>query len=188
MGQATPAIQQLIALSRLYGVSIDSMVMPETDCGMAQYKHARREPSVIIPFLLRAKSQTYAGKGLEISASRTASHDYQYREGEMLYYETYLGSEQFAGQEAVWVAEQPLWSMNYQGRVLAEGFSGDFLKQALLHGTPENPFRGSSRFTQGEWLYQCSWKGSFAWFTGEESIWRAENKIYECLFHGGTLK
>ena len=53
-----------------------------------------------VEFLIRAKHATYAGKGAETAPSRTGSHDLAYREGDLMYYDTYLGGEKFAGEEA----------------------------------------------------------------------------------------
>ena len=69
----------------------------------------------MIPFLIKAKKATYAGKGAEAPSSRIKSHDLIYREDEFLYYDTYLGGEKFAGEETLWTAEKPYWSMNYIG-------------------------------------------------------------------------
>ena len=90
------------------------------------------DKSVVIPFLINAKKCTYAGKGAEFPASRPASHDLRYEEGDLLYHDTYLGSGKFAGEEALWESGVPFWSMNYVGRVLGDNFSGDFVKEALL--------------------------------------------------------
>lgn len=55
----------------------------------------------LIDFLLRAKRATYAGKGAETPAFRPGAHDLLYREEDLLYYDTYLGGDLFAGEEAV---------------------------------------------------------------------------------------
>ena len=78
----------------------------------------------IIEFLIRAKQATYAGKGAETAPSRVKSHDLVFRDGEYMYYDTYLGGEKFAGEEALWIQDVPYWSMNYAGRVTGEPFSG----------------------------------------------------------------
>ena len=96
----------------------------------------------LVGFLIRAKQATYAGKGAETASSRVNSHDLVYREGEYMYYDTYLGGDKFAGEEALWISEVPYWSMNYVGRVTGENFSGDFLKEALLNVPEDKPFRG----------------------------------------------
>lgn len=142
----------------------------------------------IVDFLINAKRATYAGKGAETSSSRMKSHDLIYRDGEMTYYDTYLGGERFAGEEALWVADKPYWAMNYIGRVTGEDFSGDFLKAALLEVPFETPYRGPSAYSDGDYSYECSVQGEFDWFQGKETICFKGNEIYECFFHGGTIK
>jgi len=111
----------------------------------------------------------------------------RYIEGSLTYIDTYLGSEKFAGEEALWKDNVPFWSMNYVGRVIAEGFSGDFLKEALLLVPEEYPFRGPMQYTNGDYSYMCNIKGDFHWFYGFEEIHFQGNKIYECAFHGGDI-
>ena len=142
----------------------------------------------IIDFLIRAKKATYAGKGAETTPSRTGSHDLIYREDDLMYYDTYLGGERFAGEEALWISNVPYWSMNYVGRVTGENFSGNFLKEALLHVPPEIPYRGPLHYTAGDYSYQCEVTGTFDWFSGREVISFRDTEIYECLFHGGLIK
>ena len=145
----------------------------------------------IIPFLLRAKRETYAGNGPHMLSSRPNSVDLAYREGDWLYIDTYLGGIDFAGEEAVWVDQRPIWSMNYYGRMFTEptpdGF-GEFLK-AALRGVPANaPYRGPELFEAGRFRYQCSWEGRLAFFNGRETIALDGQMIYELLFHGGQIR
>lgn len=142
----------------------------------------------IIPFLLRAKKATYAGKGPESVSSRPRSHDLAYQEGETLYIDSYLGGELFAGEEAVWVSNAPVWCMNYAGRVTGRPFSGDFLKEALRHVPTEMPYRGPSRYERDGYLYTCEANGSFSWFQGCECLSYHGQDIYECCFHGGAIR
>lgn len=142
----------------------------------------------IIEFLIKAKKATYAGKGAETTSSRTKSHDLQYTEGEMMYYDTYLGGEKFAGEEALWISETPYWGMNYVGRVTGENFSGDFLKEALLNVPFEKPYRGPAEYVNGDYSYNCYVAGEFDWFQGKETISYKGKEIYECYFHGGLIK
>ena len=141
-----------------------------------------------VEFLIRAKRATYAGKGAETVPSRPGSHDLAYREGEYLYYDTYLGGERFAGEEALWISGVPYWSMNYAGRVTGNNFSGDFLKEALLRVPEEAPFRGPREYSGGEYTYHCETEGNFEWFQGKETIDRQGKQIYECCFHGGLIR
>ena len=142
----------------------------------------------IVDFLIRAKRATYAGKGAETASCRIKSHDLVYREDDLMYYDTYLGGEKFAGEEALWIADVPYWSMNYVGRVTGSPFSGDFLKEALHHVAEDAPYRGPAQYENGDYTYSCSVEGEFDWFQGKESIMYHGKLIYECFFHGGMIK
>ncbi|MBR2551280.1 MAG: hypothetical protein IKE92_14980 [Clostridiales bacterium] len=142
----------------------------------------------LVDFLIKAKQATYAGKGAETASSRVRSHDLIYREGDYMYYDTYLGGDKFAGEEALWISEVPFWSMNYAGRVTGDNFSGDFLKEALLRVPEEKPFRGPDEYTDGDYTYKCDIDGGFEWFQGYETISYKGALIYECFFHGGLIK
>ena len=142
----------------------------------------------LVDFLIRAKQATYAGKGAETASSRVKSHDLIYREGDYMYYDTYLGGDKFAGEEALWISEDPYWSMDYLGRVIGDNFSGDFLKEALLRVPEDKPFRGPSEYTNGDYSYKCDIDGDYEWFQGYETISYKGAVIYECYFHGGLIK
>lgn len=143
--------------------------------------------SRIIDFLIRAKRSTYAGKGVETTPSRPDAHDLAYAEGNLQYIDSYLGGEKFAGEEALWENQTPFWAMNYVGHVVDEGFSGDFLKEALLRVEPQAPYRGPSEYTDGVFTYTCTVSGDFSWFYGSENIVKDGITLYECLFHGGAI-
>ena len=105
-----------------------------------------------------------------------------------MYYDTYLGGGKFAGEEALWIREVPVWSMNYVGRVTGANFSGDFLKEALLRVPLDKPYRGPAEYTNGDYSYECEVSGSFDWFQGMELIRYKGEVIYECFFHGGLIQ
>lgn len=186
-GQAVPELSGLILLSELYGVTIDRMVKEEDTCSMAFGEKADIDIHEIAEFLIRAKRNTYAGKGHEVKASRPQSHDFCYEEEKYAYYDTYLGGEKFVGEEAVWRYGEPVWGMNYVGRVIGEHFSGDFLKEALYHVNAQKPFRGPDIYTKGDYRYHCRTEGGFVWHQGYEEIFYLEERIYECYFHGGSI-
>ena len=141
-----------------------------------------------VDFLIRAKKATYAGKGAETISSREKSHDLIYEDGDYMYYDTYLGGNKFAGEEALWISKTPFWSMNYVGRVIGENFSGDFLKEALLLVPEDKPFRGPELYVNGDYEFRCKVEGDFEWFQGKETISYKNTIIYECFFHGGLIE
>lgn len=187
-GQAVPELSGLIALSRLYGITIDSMVRDDDGCSISLTHNADCDNEKIIDFLILAKRNTYAAKKNQVESSRTASCDFYYKDDNGYeYYDTYLGGERFVGEEAVWFQHVPVWGMNYAGHVIGENFDGDFLKAALLSMPYKYPFRGPEIYTRGSYCYHCKVDGVFNWFQGYEDIFYDNEKIYECYFHGGEI-
>lgn len=190
VGKSYPDIARLIALSDYFKVSIDKLVNDyEENCRLyieenkVEYKNEE-----VIEFLRMAKRHTYAGKCNYIKSSRPNSHDLEYVQGNLKYIDTYLGSEQFSGEEALWKNDIPFWSMNYTGRIIGEGFSVNFLKEALSLVPKENPYRGPMVYQNGRYKYHCIVNGKFKWFQGYEEIYFDDTKVYECFFHGGIIK
>jgi hypothetical protein len=154
--------------------------------------------TTFIPFLLRAKRATYASSddasqlaSAQQPSSRLSSHDLGYREGDLFYLDTYLGGFSFAGEEAVWRSDVPLWSMNYYGSMLIDSIPedfGHFLKSALRQSPPEAPFRGPAQFEAERYGYTCRWEGGFDFFRGEETIRLDSKDIYTLYFHGGAIR
>lgn len=144
-----------------------------------------------VPFLVRAKKNTYAAGMAPTGSSRPGSHDLFYNEGPYLYIDTYLGGFHFIGEEVVWKSGIALWGMNYYGRMVSkdipEGFS-PFLKAALLRVPEARPFRGPENFSDEGFFYSCSSKGSLTRFNGEEEILLNGDLVYRLMFHGGEIK
>lgn len=141
----------------------------------------------LIAFRLEANVNTYAAYMNETAATRLDSHDFSYSRGAYTYHDTYVGGEQFAGEEAVWHEGVARYAMNYMGRVIGESFGGDFLKEALRSANRQMPYRGPAEYRSGEYVYKCQVAGDFQWFQGYEEIYCRNEKVYECYFHGGLL-
>lgn len=186
-GQTYPDIDNLIHISDIFKVSVDYLVK-DNDCEVSVSDISITSKEVLTEFLLKAKHSTYAAKQGKCESSRPNSYDYKYQESDYLYIDTYLGSEYFTGEEAVWIKEIPVYSMNYVGRVLDDRFSGDFLKEALLRGDKSNPYRGPKFYQQGLYTYSCEVNGDMDWYQGYEEIYYENDKIYECYFHGGMVR
>ena len=188
-GQAIPELNGLILLSDLYGVTIDRMVKDSDECNRSLCPENSVNINKIIQFLLVAKKNTYASGDNKADSCRVNSRDFCYEDNNgYTYLDTYLGGECFAGEEAVWLHNNPVWSMNYVGRVLGENFNGDFLKEVLRAVPEELPFRGPEIYTKGDYHYHCKVDGEFIWFQGYEEIFYMDEKIYECFFHGGAVR
>lgn len=189
-GHTLPDLTNLMILSDLFKVSLDSLLRDQEDtCGLNPLMNDTRLDDALITFLFEAKKNTYAaGMTDSLDPSRPNAHDLTYRDGNLLYIDTYLGSEKFSGQEALWKDDIALWTMNYIGRVTGEGFRGDFLKKALTKGIQMELVRGPELLSEGDYTYHCRYDGSMEWFQGYESIFYLNQKVYECHFHGGKVK
>ncbi len=188
-GQAVPELSGLIALSSLYGISIDRLVKDDDNCNLSLCTNLNLNKNELIDFLIIAKKNTYASCKNSVSSCRPNSHDFCFQnENGLKYYDSYFGGEKFSGEEIVFSKENPIWSMNYIGRVIGENFSGDFLKESLKNVSDDLPFRGPKIFSKGEYLYHCNVSGNFEWFQGYEEIFYQKEKNYECYFHGGLIQ
>ena len=144
-----------------------------------------------VRFLVEAKKNTYAGDGKLSAPSRPGSKDLSFQQGNYLYIDTYLGSLDFIGEEAVWQHQKPIWAMNYYGVMLTDevpdGFS-QCLKGALQNVPPEAPFRGPTHYLVSELEYTCTWRGDIDQFEGVEQILLNGKEIYRLVFHGGSIR
>lgn len=186
-GQAYPDISNLIQISNLMNVTVDYLVR-DGECMAKLDSSVPDDLDELIQFRLEANVNTYAAFMNEVDSTRLDSHDFRYENGPYTYHDTYVGGEQFAGEEAIWKNGKALYGMNYMGRVLGKSFSGNFLKDALRHADKKMPYRGPEYYEDGEYIYKCNVNGDFTWFQGYEEIFWKTEKVYECYFHGGILK
>lgn len=127
-------------------------------------------------------------KKMDNMISEEGYENFTYSNGSYTYHDTYVGGEQFVGEEAIWYEGKSQYAMNYAGRVLDQKFSGDFLKEALRQADKKMPFRGPEYYQSGQYIYKCNVVGDFCWFQGYEEIYCDNEKVYECYFHGGVTK
>ncbi|MFF2351155.1 DUF5680 domain-containing protein [Kitasatospora sp. NPDC058115] len=143
-------------------------------------------------FVVRAKAATYAGGGGRVAPVRTSSHDLEYREGELVYRDSYFGGTDFLGQETVHLGDRPLWGMNYYGCLLTDGITasaaGETVKAALTALYAEGRFLGGFRYTVGDFGYIDESTGTVDRFRGVEHILTATGeRAYELRYHGGRI-
>lgn len=186
-GQAYPDISNLIQISKLFNVTVDYLVKDQ-ECIVSCSDDKMSDINRLIEFRLEANINTYAACMNETDSTRLNSHDFTYSNGSYTYHDTYVGGEQFAGEEAIWYEGRSQYAMNYIGRVLSQNFSGDFLKEALRKADKKMPFRGPEYYQSGQYIYKCNVVGDFSWFQGYEEIYCDNEKVYECYFHGGIMK
>jgi hypothetical protein len=136
----------------------------------------------LIEFILMAHKHTYAApkevkKKYRCENPILPGHkDYDFVYGDWRYHDSYAGTKWAPGREVVFYKGEPVWCMSYQGQTvpgLAEDFieeTFEFLKKALRTITVDLPFRGPSRFEEGDFVYTFEIKGDLKYFTGREAI------------------
>jgi hypothetical protein len=144
-------------------------------------------------FILRAKSATYVGSGQKLLPYRLGSHDLQFFDGDWAYHDTYLGENDFIGEEAVYYQLKVAWAMNYFGRILdSQGITsakaGEVIKESLTRMYAEGRFLGGFEHRSGEYIYTDTSDGNLTFFTGREWISRTGVTVYELVYHGGLVR
>jgi hypothetical protein len=155
---------------------------------MPQYSKEKLEE-----FIVRAKAATYVGSGSHSLSHRPNSHDLEYHEGEFAYLDSYFGGSDFIGEEVVYFKGQPVWAMNYYGRILepdriAAAEAGQVIKESLTRMYREGRFLGGFTCTADHGVYHDGNQGDFTSFTGREWITRDGLAVYELFYHGGLIK
>ena len=147
-------------------------------------------------FLLRAKRATYAAQGDDATVTPLlpGSRQLEYREGDLLYRDIYVGLAAFAGLETVYRTSVVHWSMAYAGGVVAGASDTQtrqvyaFLREALKRGTAEAPFRGPARHETFGYEYVNEWRGAVEEFSGAELIRRDGAVVYQLTYAGGRVR
>jgi hypothetical protein len=155
-------------------------------------------PEDLARFLVRAKIHTYAAGeagGLAVAApALQGAHQFEYREGDLLYRDIYFGEAFFAGQEVVYRGIHPIWSMCYAGGWTANLTDpadmerlGGILQAALREVPAEHPYRGPVHYTSGDYAYRNEPSGDITRFCGVERISSSSRSLYELRYCGGRL-
>jgi len=143
-------------------------------------------------FIIRAKQATYVGGGQKLLPYRLGSHDLQFIENDWAYHDSYLGENDFIGEEAVYHKGKIVWAMNYFGRILmpdqiTSAQAGAMIKSSLTRMYGEGRFLGGFVHSEGDLTYVDSSEGDIVFFTGREHIRRDKDVVYELVYHGGLV-
>jgi hypothetical protein len=144
-------------------------------------------------FIVQAKRATYVGSGPKLLPYRLGSHDLQFTDGTWAYHDSYVGENDFMGQEIVYDQSKVVWGMNYFGRILqpdqiTSAQAGALIKSSLLKLYAEDRFLGGFEYTEGNLTYVDTNEGTVEFFTGHEWISRHGVRVYELVYHGGLIK
>ncbi len=170
-------------------------------CLVGAAVHAQQKPAFsrdeFVRFLVESKKHTYASQGDNATVKNPllpGSHQLEYSAGQFLYRDIYVGESTFAGQEIVYYAGKPVWTMSYAGDIPSRVGAKDkdavvkLLHLALVRVPPDEPYRGPRRVAEGAYTYTCRSQGTLGAFFGREVIARGDDELYELRFGGGFLR
>ncbi len=143
-------------------------------------------------FIVRAKAETYVGKGSAAEPSRPGSHDLVFCDGHWSYRDSYFGGTDFAGQETVWFKGEPVWSMIYHGFVIRPDLidaarAGETIRAALSAMYQTGRFLGGFEWEGPHGRYVDVSSGDFRRFQGREHIDVDGVEAYALNYGGGLV-
>lgn len=149
-----------------------------------------------LEFLIKAKKGTYANSDApKVLSSRLNSKDYEFKDGNFTYHDTYFGKVKFMGEEVVYYNDNIIWGMNYYGVTLDDSLTEEVmdkvLRVALMRVEEDNsviPIRGPKKIINDDYLYTFNVNGDMENFVGTEQIYKGDELIYELKCHGGIIE
>ena len=146
----------------------------------------------LVKFLLKARTNTYAGAGGKIKAVFEGSKQMEYKEGEWFYRDVfYVGKGIFAGLEAVYFKEKPIFTMSYFGNYkgMTEKETDKILRQALIENWEKTRIWKYVKWEKYGYEYTCEPDGgnSIEEIGGTEKISKKGKDIYTFYYAGGAI-
>ena len=143
-------------------------------------------------FLVKAKTKTYASVGERSEKTLLdGCKELEYSDGNFLYRDRYYGFNPFIGEEVVFDNGKFIWGMNYYGTLLDDSISAiqvyRFLQKAMRLVREDRPYRGPSKYEEGDFEYIDESEGNIENFYGTETISFKGEKIYKLYYHGGSI-
>ena len=141
------------------------------------------DPEALLKFIAKAHRHTYAApkevrKQHKCATPILPGHkDYHFVDGVWAYHDSYAGNDWAPGREVVFLNDNPVWAMSYQGKPamdLGDQFFQErafpFLREALMNFKDELPFRGPGAFEKTLFKYEFRMEGDYDYFTGRERV------------------
>ncbi len=145
-------------------------------------------------FLVKAKKSGYVAGGLS-TATKIIGDDKSttliFGSGDWKYNDNYFGGEPFGGREIVFFKDQPIYIMVYYG-CINDSVSNiervyNMLRNALKLIPEDKPYRGPTKYNDGDFPYKNSFTGEVDNFFGVETISEKGKENYKARYVGGFI-
>ncbi len=146
----------------------------------------------LLPFLLLARTKTYAGNGGKVKPAFKGSDQLEYKEGKYFYRDIYYtGKGIFTGLEAVYFGNKPVWAMSYAGdfKKMTEQEIDSVLRRALRENWRTARLWHKVAWKSGDYRYICTPNpaSSINEIAGAEKILRKGREVYSFYYAGGVV-
>ena len=144
------------------------------------------------PFLVKARSKTYAAGGGKVKPVFRGSTQHEFKENKWLYRDVYyVGNGLFMGLESVYFGEKPVWSMSYYGNFqkMTERQIDEILRRALIENKEKTRLWYKVEWKNSGYKYLCTpdGPGSIDKMGGMEEIYKGKEKVYFFFYAGGFI-
>ena len=144
-------------------------------------------------FVVRAKAASFAsGRAGHDESSRPESVNHRFEEGRFCYLDSVVGGTHFVGQEIVYLFNEPVWAMNYHGRIVDPAYGPPDIVPVIQAGLSavydEGRFLGGSELVVDQYRYVDVSEGAIDDFAGYETIDVDGHYVYRLRYHGGLIR
>jgi len=146
----------------------------------------------LINFLIKARTETYAGGKGKVKPILKGSKQLEYKEGNFFYRDIYyVGDRIFSGLEVVYFKQKPVFSISYFGnyKKATEKEIDDILRRALIENKDKTRLWHNVKWKYKNYKYICKSQNrkSIDEIGGEEKILKDKKIIYHFYYAGGVL-
>ncbi len=142
-------------------------------------------------FVQKTNKEGYgSGKTGHWIKEKDGSTTIPFASGDFRLHDNFFGGEPYGGREVVFFQNAPVWLMVYYGKVIPGQDILEVYKviqKALSNAPDEMPVRGPKFLEEGEFKYENEWEGELEEFSGEESISRNGETVYNAEYMGGLV-
>lgn len=144
----------------------------------------------VINFLLKARTQTYAGNDSKVEPLLKGSTQFEYSKDTLLYRDIYnIGNGLFVGLETIYLNDAPIWSMSYFGnfKKMSEEETDKILRKALIDKWNKARLWDDIKVKSDGYEYICEGSGDISEFGGTEKIVKKNETVYYFYYAAGFI-
>ena len=141
-------------------------------------------------FLIKARSNTYAGDSGKVESVFKGSYQLEFTEGDWFYRDVYNnGNGIFVGLETIYFKDTPVWSMSYFGnyKKLSEEEVDKVLRKSLIEKQDDTRLFKEVSYENGDYKYECEGYGEIDELGGTEKIYKNGEEVYYLYYAGGIV-